>query len=84
MTLRKTFTIGQVWPEFVKRLPRMQPRYRIELGPNPFVGLGRALSDDEAKALSAQSLFNAQAYASYLYGHNYYTGLGNPLGGWPY
>lgn len=82
MTTRKTFTIGQVWPEFVKRLPRTQPRYRIELGPNPFAAVMQSeLADLQATAFQSQQI-NAQQYAGSLYGLSS-AGLWNPLGIWP-
>jgi hypothetical protein len=81
MTTRKTFTIGQVWPEFVKRLPRTQPRYRVELGANPFAAMQRGLTDEEARALLAQQI-NAQQYAASIYSNSPLGGLWDPFTLW--
>ena len=85
-----TFTIGQVWFDFVKRLPRDFPHYRRELSDaekelNRMYQQAPPLTPEQMAAIAQAQMgasFNQQQYMAYPYGYN-----GNPLGcgiGWPF
>jgi hypothetical protein len=71
---RPIFTVGMVWFDFAKRLPRSSPRYKGKYD-NTFNAFQQASAQQLAAAMAAQQQFNPQQFMAP------YHGIGNIFGG---